>query len=183
MKDKTFEKLYLYLMSFFIYSMFGWIYEVIIYLVNGHGFINRGFLFGPWLPVYGFGGLILLFCLQKLMKKKITTFKINIMPVIIFLLIVIITSIIEYLTSYFMEVIFNDRWWNYTNWALNINGRVALVPSLRFGVLGILVLYLFQPYIEKFSNKINIKAKKIIFYVLLIIIVLDTIFSICKLVL
>lgn len=163
---------------FFIYSVVGWIYEVIIYLVDGHGFVNRGFLFGPYLPVYGFGGLIILFSLHKLLKKKVKVCNINIMPLIIFLLIVVITSVLEYFTSLFAEYILHVELWNYSNWTINFQNRVALVPSLRFGGLGILFLYIVNPIMDKIYDKINNNTKSVIFTLMVLIMLVDLIIKI-----
>lgn len=179
-KKKLINIFYLLVIGFLIYSMMGWIYEVIICLVNDGEFVNRGFLLGPYLPVYGFGGLLLVYSLKKLKDKKIKVFKLNITPIIVFVLIVILTSVLEYLTSYFMELIYNDRWWDYSNWSININGRVALIPSLRFGVLGLLGIYLFQPIIEKTSKKVSDKIKIIITSSILVIIILDFITTVIR---
>ena len=98
---------------------------------------------------------------------------INIMPLIIFFLVVIVTSILEYFTSLFAEYVLNVELWNYSNWTINFQNRVALVPSLRFGGLGLLFLYIVNPIMDKLYNKINNKVKNVIFFVLAAIILVD----------
>lgn len=179
MKNKAYEIIRKYFYWFFIYSVVGWIYEVIIYLVNGHGFVNRGFLFGPYLPVYGFGAILIIALFYRLVKKKVKLLNINIMPIIIFLLIVVFTTVLEYITSWFVQIAFNMELWNYSNWSINFQGRIALVPSLRFGILGILLLYFVQPLLFKLVDKLNEKIKNIIFFTLLVIILIDLAITLC----
>ena len=177
--SSKFEKFKLYFYYFLIYSFIGWIYEVIIFLYMGEGFVNRGFLFGPYLPVYGFGGIIILLLLGKLMKKKVKIGKVNIMPFLIFLLISFIATVVELGTSYILDI-FNLELWNYNEWAINFEGRIALIPSLRFGALGVIILYLLQPFFEKKLNKMNDNLRNIIFYILFVIIIIDFIVRIIK---
>ena len=104
MENKMYLKLSKMYLFFFIISILGWIYEVFLdVVVYRWGFTNRGVLIGPYCPVYGCGAIAILFCLKKLMKKKIRLFKTNITPAIVFVGIVVITTIIELIASYIME--------------------------------------------------------------------------------
>lgn len=124
---------------FFIYSTLGWVIETTLVMYQTKKFVDRGFLIGPYIPIYGFGSILMILYL--------TQYKDNIITV--FLLGVIICSILEYLTSYIMEVLFKTRWWDYSNEKFNLNGRICGKNCLLFGLGGIIIIYLIQPILEK----------------------------------
>ncbi|MCC8069939.1 MAG: putative ABC transporter permease, partial [Ruminococcus sp.] len=100
--------------NFLIYSIVGWIYEVVLtYHVFGI-FINRGFLHGTYLPIYGFTGLILSFILNIIIRKPIYIKRVPITPIIVFLIVFAVTSIVEYSASYILEKCFNLVLWDYS---------------------------------------------------------------------
>ena len=138
-----------YTCCFFVYCVIGWLYEVIWEFAIGHGFVNRGFLHGFYLPIYGFGALTLIFSLKNLMKKYIKIGKLNITPLIVFIAILFIVSVIEFSASYIMELIFHKRWWDYTYDILNLNGRISLRNSSLLALGGMLFVYIIQPFLEK----------------------------------
>lgn len=103
------------LLSFLVFCMIGWIYEVLVfYFELGYGFVNRGFLFGSWLPVYGCGGMLILLSMKRLQKKKITVGKINVTPLLCFIAIILLCTTVELLTSYIMELATGSWLWDYT---------------------------------------------------------------------
>ncbi|MDD3304124.1 MAG: putative ABC transporter permease [Clostridia bacterium] len=120
---------------FILYSIVGWCIEMIYCRICQHKWVDRGFLYGPYCPIYGFGAIILLLILQP--------FSAN--PFILFLLALVVTTILEYVTSYVMEQIFNTKWWDYSHLPLNINGRVCLLNSFEFAILTLFVIYLVHP--------------------------------------
>ena len=142
--EKKYERFNNYIIYFMLYAIIGWIYEVLLeLLVWHHGFVNRGTLFGPWLPVYGFGGLLLAITLNKLLKKKkknLIEWIINILTV--FIAVFIITTVVEYITHYVLDTYFNIKLWDYSKDFLNINGRVCFNASRNFAVGGTILLYL-----------------------------------------
>ena len=144
-----------YTCCFFVYCVIGWIYEVIWEVAIGHGFVNRGFLHGFYLPIYGFGALILIFSLKNLMKKDIKIGKIKITPLIVFLAILFIVSAVEFSASYVMELIFHKRWWDYSYDILNLNGRISLRNSSLLALGGMLFVYGIQPILEKIFGNIE----------------------------
>ena len=160
-----------YFLLFLIYSILGWIMESTLVSIKAKKFINRGFLIGPYCPIYGWGGLII--------TLYLTQYKNNILTV--FFLSVVICSILEYLTSYFMEKIFKARWWDYSERKFNLNGRICGENAIAFGIVSIVVLYGLNPLIEKLLSNINEKALLIITIIGLIIFISDTITS-CKVV-
>lgn len=141
---------YFLFLAFLAYSIFGWCYEVILEtVVYGWGFSNRGFLFGPYCPVYGFGALLLLFCLYPL-QKKYPLWK---GAVLVFLGTMLLATAVELITSYIMEALTGGWLWDYTSYTVQYGGRIALNPSLRFGMGGLLFLYGVQPLLEKAAAK------------------------------
>ena len=158
--------LFLFLI-FWIFSFIGWIIETILMSIIDKKIVSRGFLVGPYCPVYGIGALAMMIFLKKYLDD----------PIIIFSMAVIITSIIEYLTSYIMEKAFNARWWDYTNYLFNINGRICLINSVGFGVLGLLLLYVIEPFTVKLLNLLPNTLLIIISSILLVIFLIDLIIS------
>ena len=156
-----------YILLFFIYSFLGWCLEVICKLVNDHKFVNRGFLIGPYCPIYGFGAITMTIFLNKYLDD----------PVTLFIMIILICSVLEYFTSYFLEKIYNTRWWDYTNYKFNINGRICLETMIPFGIFGMFIMYKTNPFFLAIINKIPLNISIFIAIFLLIIFIIDNIIS------
>ncbi len=116
---------------FIIFSFIGWAWEVILYLVRDHKFVNRGFMIGPICPIYGVGGILIITLLSRYKND----------PVTLFIMAILICSIVEYYISYIAEKLFHIRWWDYSKVPFNINGRISLITSLFFGILGSFGIY------------------------------------------
>lgn len=159
-----FYKYYLY---FLIYAIFGWIMEVFVSLYTKHKFINRGFLIGPYCPIYGWGCLLIIFVVGSNTSDLFGVFSKS----------VIIASFLEYLTSYFMEKIYNVRWWDYSSKRFNINGRICLETMIPFGLLACLIICFVHPFIISIINKLPNSLLSIISISLLIVFILDNIIS------
>ena len=127
-----------YLLLFFIYSIGGWLMEVIGKLIEKRKFVNRGFLIGPYCPIYGHGAILITILLQKYIDD----------PIALFIMGVVVCSILEYLTSYFMEKIFHARWWDYSDKPFNFHGYICLEFSLIWGLAIVMVVKVFQKYVE-----------------------------------
>lgn len=125
-----------------IYAFLGWCLEVVYSTVHTGKFINRGFLNGPYCPIYGVGMIIVIVLLEP--------FKINI-P-IFFLGSVAITTILELVTGFVLERIFNQKWWDYSMQPFNLKGYVCLGQSLVWGLACIFVIYIFQPFVNDFIH-------------------------------
>ncbi|MCR5187231.1 MAG: putative ABC transporter permease [Clostridia bacterium] len=168
------ENFSFYVCCFITYCFIGWLYEVIWEAAIGHGFVNRGFLYGPYLPIYGFGVLILYFILRNIMKKKIIVFgKINIMPIVVFLIILVIASGIEYFASWIMELLFHKRWWDYSKDLININGRVSLRNSSVLTSGAMVLLYIVHPILNKLYKKISENKLKILSTIIIVVVTVD----------
>lgn len=147
---------------FLIYSVIGWIIEMLIFLRRYKKVIDRGFLIGPYLPLYGSGAILMVIFLSKYSEDIITLFCMS----------ALICSILEYMTSYIMEKIFHARWWDYSDMKFNIEGRVRLKNSLLFGLGGIIVVPFVNPFILSLLSKFSIdtiNTAAVIFGVLFIL--------------
>ena len=178
---ESFKKYYLY---FMMYAVFGWVYEVFLeVVVYRWGFTNRGVLFGPYCPVYGVGALAFIFTIGRILKNyKKPRDKILLIPFVFFRCMFIATAI-EFVTSYLCEWVMGYwPWQTYVDYKYNFQGRIALSPSLRFGLGGVLFLYILQPIFEKFVGKLKKKQLNNVFYVVFSIFILDIIREIITLI-
>lgn len=153
----------------FIYSLFGWCYETIVCSIQAGELVKRGFLFGPYLPIYGFGALLIILCLHKRMNKA------N-----LFLLSMLVTTALEYATSWVLEILFNRRWWDYSNYTIQLNGRICLLASLLFGTLGVLLVRFIHPRLKYRTDLIPKKIRAICASFLFVGMSFDFIFSIIR---
>lgn len=167
-----------YVIYFIMYAIIGWLYEVFLEVfIYGWGFSNRGVLFGPYLPVYGTGTLVFIICFYKLIKGKDVKRKLIFLP-IIFILCMVSATILELITSYICEFFTGSwPWQTYSSYKYNFDARIALSPSIRFGLGGVIFLYLLQPLFEKIINIFKTKTLNIISLIILFILVIDMIFS------
>ena len=178
---ESFKKYYLY---FMMYAVFGWVIEVFLeVVVYRWGFTNRGVLFGPYCPVYGVGALAFIFTIGRIFKNyQKTRDKILLIPFVFFGCMFIATAI-EFVTSYLCEWVMGYwPWQTYVDYKYNFQGRIALSPSLRFGLGGVLFLYILQPIFEKFVGKLKKKQLNNVFYVVFSIFILDIIREIITLI-
>ena len=148
---------------FIIYAFLGWIVEIINNVVVFKKFVNRGFLIGPYCPIYGVGGLIATIFLTKY-KESI---------IVLFVMSMFLFALLEYFTSYLMEKLFKARWWDYTDYRFNINGRICLETLIPFGLLGCFAIYVVNPIIFSIFNMTNIVVLRIIALVIFIIFIID----------
>lgn len=151
------------ILLFFFFSFCGWIWEVLLHLFQTGEFVNRGTLFGPWLPIYGSGGILILVLLKKYREK----------PFVTFVLAMLICTVVEYATACYLEIVHHMKWWDYTGYLLNIDGKVCLEATLFFGLGGCAFTYIFAPLAVSKIEKINIKWQKTIGIVLILLIFAD----------
>ena len=160
------------ILMFFIFSFVGWIWECIYILVEQGILVNRGAMYGPWLPIYGFGCTLILITTKLKLSRKLLA-----RPFKTFLTVMVLCTILEYFTSWILELYKGVRYWDYTGIFLNINGRVCLENSLFFGIGGCIALYFVGPYLEEKISKISHKIKIGLSIFLISVIVIDTIYS------
>lgn len=156
-----------YFLYFMIYSFLGWFMEVCVSLWNKHKFINRGFLIGPYCPIYGWGCLAIIIIVGQNTSDILS----------VFLKSILICSLLEYFTSYFMEKIYNVRWWDYSSKKFNINGRICLETMIPFGLLASLIIYVLHPAVIKLVNLLSPESLVIIASILFVIYIIDNIVS------
>lgn len=157
----------IYFLVFLIYSILGWIMECTLGIIENHKFVNRGFLIGPYCPIYGVGvvGVTLL----------LSRFTNNI--VLLYILATILCGSLEYFTSYIMEKLFHARWWDYTNRKLNINGRICLETLIPFGIISVLILKYLNPFIFNKLYKIPSNVLMYVSIILFVLYLIDTVAS------
>lgn len=159
------EKIKFYFFAFIIMSICGWIMELIYSSITMHRLNIPGFLYGPWCPIYGTGAVIIMsMCDDKNILKKIGK-------------IFIVTTTLEYMVSVLLEMIVGIKWWDYSNEFLNINGRVCLLYSVYWVVIGLVILKYIKPWLKKVYNKIKSKKTEIIINATMLIIATDMILS------
>ena len=157
----------IYFLLFLAYSFFGWLIEVIGKLITMKKFINRGFLIGPYCPIYGTGAILITFLLKKYVDDPIT----------LFIMAILVCGILEYFTSYFMEKFFHARWWDYSQRRFNINGRVCLNTIIPFGLLGMFIMYVSNPFLISKLEALPEVYLNILAGILLMLYVIDYIVS------
>ena len=152
---------------FIIYSILGWFMEVVIVSSKKRKITARGFLIGPWCPIYGFGALFIILLLKKYYND----------PIALFVMSFLMGTILEYVTSYLMEKLFHARWWDYSDHKFQINGRVSLTTSLGFGLLGLILVYILNPFFLRIIQNIPSIIFCIIMIIILVIFLTDVIAS------
>ena len=147
---------YRYIIWFALYSILGWCYEVTLEVFIYHwGYSDRGVLFGPYCPVYGFGAMLFLVLVYPLIKGRPLKERLFRLP-LVFLMCMTTATLLELATSYLLEFLTGSwPWLTYVNYTYHFQGRIALSPSLRFGLGGIIFLYLLQPLFEGFCDRIG----------------------------
>lgn len=149
--------LYYLFYIFILYSIFGWIYESCLVSIQKKSLVNRGFLKGPVIPIYGCGALFVYLVLWGFRDNLLVVFWGGLF----------LATALEYLTSLIMELVFHTRWWDYSAHPLNFKGRISLFVSLFWGILSLLMIRIFQPGINYIIESLPRKAGEIIGYVII----------------
>ena len=152
---------------FFAFCLIGWLWEVGLHLVKDGVFVNRGTMHGPWLPIYGCGGVAILLCLYRVRKK----------PALTLVLGMVLAGIIEYAGATYLWVTKHMKWWDYSGYFLNLNGRICLEGLLVFGIAGVAAVYFVAPLLDNRIRKIPNKVLIPICLVLSITFICDMIYS------
>ena len=165
------------LLFFIFYSIIGWIYEELLFLIEDNVLCNRGVLFGPWPPIYGFGGLVIVGIFYRFKEKKVKIGKINIRPILLFIESVIFATLTELFATYIIDFIGGNfkNLWDYSDRLLNFQGRIALIPDLKFGIVALIGIYLIQPLLIKFVTIKDQKKVNIVFIILSVLFFADVI--------
>lgn len=151
------------LLYFFTYSFLGWVAECIYCGIPAKKFINRGFLAGPYCPIYGCGAMVVIHLLEPWSNRWL----------MIFLAGVVLTSTLEYITSYLMEKLFHTKWWDYSRHPFNIHGRICLKNSMLFGVMVLVVFYVVHPAVIDVIDRIPPLSHKLLTIVISLLFLYD----------
>lgn len=157
-----------YFLLFYVYSVVGYICEVLsIYRVKKKIVWNRGYLLGPYLPVFGFGSLIVSLFLKEYQNNYITLFVLG----------MVYCATLEYFTSYLLEKIYHVRWWDYSHMKYNVNGRISLETSILFGVGSVVITNFLNPLLWSIMNSIPKNMLISMGFVIFLIMLFDFIVS------
>ncbi len=154
--------IYEYICWFFFYSVIGWIYESILCSVSEKRWVNRGFLNGPYCPIYGFGAILNILILDE--TRNIA---------ILFYLGMVTACTLEYFTSWLLEKLFQARWWDYSGRRYNLNGRISLAGGIVFGTFSVLLVRLIHPEVLHLTKTLPNTGILAITSVILLIFILD----------
>ena len=164
--DKNYD-LSTYIMLFFSFSIFGWLWEELLFIVQDGRFINRGTMHGPWLPIYGFGGVAILVLLKRFQKS----------PFKLFIAAVVLCGIIEYSTAWYLETFRHLKYWDYSGYFLNLHGRICLEGLIIFGLGGCAFTYVLAPLLDNLFNRIKTHTKNILLSILIVSFSIDYFYS------
>lgn len=131
---------------FFCYSVAGWCMEVILKYIQFHRFINRGFLIGPYCPIYGSGAVVVTVLVGGLIG--------NASYIVTFLASFVLCGVLEYFVSWYMEKMFHARWWDYSQKPMNLHGRIWIGNLVLFGIGGVAIVKLIDPVLMKWIHAI-----------------------------
>ena len=165
------KNLFLELLTYFIiYSFFGWVMESIVRSISEKRIINTGFLKGPVCPIYGIGAIIMFLFLNRFEDRLILLFFISI----------IILTLWEYIVGFLLEKTFNMKYWDYSDQKFNYKGRICLVNSICWGILGVVFVKFIHPFVESVITKIDVKLVYYIFLILGLVMMIDFISTVVK---
>ena len=146
------ETLYHIVNWFWIYSFLGWVWESCYVSAKEKRLVNRGFVSGPVCTIYGFGAVTVYLLLKPVSGNMLALYAGG----------VIVPTILEYLTSVFMEQVFHTRWWDYSHDRYNFQGRVCLGASLGWGLLSVVLFHVLQPFVNTLTGLYSVAAGKIL---------------------
>ena len=156
-----------YVGLFFMLSIFGWLWEGFLYLFKDDVYVNRGFLTGPWLPSYGMGGIMLELLFHRWRDR----------PVLTFVSSMLLCTLLEYLTGWYLELTWGVKWWDYSDMPWNLHGRICLVSSLLFGVGGTLLVWVISPRFYSLYRRVPAKVRVALGLLAIAIFVADAAYS------
>lgn len=151
-----------WLLFFFSYAFLGWVWESCYCSIKSGHWINRGFLHGPMLPIYGFGAVIILHITLPFRQSTILTYLAGMLG----------ATLLEYVTGYVMEKLFHTKYWDYSHQPFNLHGYICLFCSLGWGIFSLILVYLIHPEVERIlivlSNKTSTPLSLVIFVIFII---------------
>lgn len=200
---KKLSAAYILLYNFigFTAAIGGWLWEVLVFLAKERQFVNRGFLYGPWLPVYGVGAIalsilfyykniaaVIIYAKQtsktKLLQNKSAQLQKNqnclTKSIRIFLICMFGGSLVEFAIGWFLWHVFHRKYWDYTGYFLNISGYVCLLSALGFGIFGFLWIKWIAPRLIRLWEKLRFSIQILIIGLLDVLLITDAVFSLMQ---
>ena len=165
--DNTFFHILTY---FVIYSFLGWVLESTVRTICERKMINTGFLIGPFCPIYGFGAIIMILFLNEFKSNSILLFFISF----------IVLTLWEYIVGVLLEKFFSTKYWDYSDHKFNYKGRICLINSIAWGILGVLFINYIHPFIIQVLSYVDFMYIAIIASIIVLILLIDSIISIIK---
>lgn len=148
---------------FFLCSIGGFLWEVLLFFLKDGTFANRGFLYGPWLPIYGVGAVLFYLLLIKIKKH----------PIAVFLLSLLVGSGLELLIGWFLDTVWDLRYWDYRGYLLNLNGYICLWSAVGFGIAGILWVCLLSGFFTRLWLHLPDTVRKGLHTLLVLLFIID----------
>ncbi|MDD2959612.1 MAG: hypothetical protein PHR92_14015 [Lachnospiraceae bacterium] len=159
-----------FVLLFFVFSFLGWCTEVTLKYIQFHRFINRGFLIGPYCPIYGTGAVLVTIAVGGISNFESSygmTFVISFF----------VCGAIEYIASYYMEKKYHARWWDYSQKPMNLNGRIWIGNLILFGIGGTVIVKIMDPFFFGLFGHMTEMARHICTVVLVAIFMTDSVVS------
>lgn len=150
-------------LMFFVISHVAWLWEGILMVYQMGAFVNRGFLHGCWLPVYGLSSLFLIYVFQGDAWS----------PWRVFWGSAVICTAVEYGTAVLLEKLYRRKWWDYGFVSANLDGRICIPVILLFGLAGCLLAYLIVPFLDRQIRRLPLRLQKGVCILLLALLALD----------
>lgn len=153
-----------YIFLFFVFCFAGWVWECSLSLAQHHVLVNRGTLHGPWIPIYGIGGTLMVL-LDRFRHNKVKLVALE----------TVICGALEYTASFLLDYLFNDSCWSYKGMLFNLNGRICLAGLIDFAIGGLIAIYIVAPLTAQFMKRIPLKKQKAICMILIALFSTDVI--------
>ena len=158
-----------YFLWFMLYSIAGWTYETILCSITEKKYVNRGFLNGPYCPIYGFGAVLILSAIGWIRN-----------PFLLFFVGMVLTSTLEYFTAWLLEVLFHAKWWDYSEHKFNIKGRICLIGAIVFGAFSVVLVLFIHPFVLAQTEKLPDNVLTVVAVVLFVILQMDAVYTLVK---
>ncbi|MBD5474906.1 MAG: putative ABC transporter permease [Lachnospiraceae bacterium] len=138
-----------YVWLFVLAAVFGWLWEGFLYLFKDDTYVNRGFLTGPWLPIYGTGAVMLEILFHRWRDR----------PVLIFVSSMLLCTALEYLSGWYLELTWGVKWWDYSDMPWNLHGRICVLSSVLFGLGGMLLVWVVSPLFYSLYRRVPVRVR------------------------
>lgn len=152
-----------WLSFFYFYCIFGWCFESAYVSLKNHQLVNRGFLKGPWLPLYGSGAILVLWLTLPFQET----------PILVYLVGAVGATVLEYFTGEAMVRLFKVRYWDYSNQRIQYKGHICLSSSIAWGFLSLFMVYAVHKPVESFIFWMHEEAVAVLTFIITVCIVYD----------